>query len=1157
MASAVVGALRVILSADTAEFDSAMKRVAGSATAWSKDLGNIGRQATAVGSTLTKALTLPILGLGAASIKAASDFESSFAGVRKTVDATEQEFAELAQGLRDMSIATGANVNDLNRVAEAAGQLGIKKDDILAFTRTMQDLGVSTNLSADEAATATAQFQNIFGAAGKDVDRFGATLVALGNAGASTEKDILEMGLRIAGAGRQVGLTQAQVMAFASSLSSVGINAEAGGSALSRVFLKINDAVMKGGGGLAEFARVSGMSAGEFKKAWGQDAAAATTAFIGGLARLKDQGENVNSTLEGLVGKNIIIKDTLLRASGSVADLTSNLKLAADEWKRNKALTEESEKRYATFENQLKRLWAQVRDVAITLGTSLLPVMKDLLVVAQPIVAAMGKMAEAFAKLPEPVRLGVVGFLGMAAAVGPLLWGFGQLASGAGTLIGAFKSKGIIMRVINADYVALAGSVKGLAAVYWPLAAAIAAVWAAWKIGNTETVKNSVAEWGLASENLTARLYRAVTGIEKMTPAQARAAVAATAAAEAAQKFATGVDKTTKAAVDFVGPMEKSSEATTNFDLRQQAATESTKELAAAAKKAHEERLEQLKAASALEAKIKEENKQFAEQAIGEVDKKKAAERDYYNWLGERRMEDDANRQPDALVSTMLLPWETFKKAVQRDSPGVAANFANIADAFKNIGTTILQAVQGGGSVLGSIGSSLGMSLGADLAKNMGGFLTKHLGKFLGDAVGAVLPGLGALIGPGLQLLGKGFKKLFGIGKNDEVKKYNASIEEVRQTLLKTHGNLETLEARANSVGLSFKENWGHQGKAGLEAFNALVVEFEQRWKDSEAAVEALNTELDDTKGQLDDVIGKAADLGYEFDQAGNFTGVSFDKVKAKAEEFGVSVDGLGPKFRQQGIDADAKSIIDAFELMAKAGGDVGGILVGMKDEIGTLVAKSIALGTTIPANMKPWIDELARTHQLVDENGNEITDLSKIKFGDPVKTEFEKISSAILELITHIQELIDKIAAIPTQKTLTVTTQTNTAGAPPGSDNTGGGGDTGDPGHAVGTYGRYGDWFKNFGAGMATSLHGLEAVVTAPQAVPFAMDVMSRLGSGAQGSAATAPTPRVQASFSIQNDIIIDGQRMKDWVKQTHLTALDNNEAGYRTDTRELVGVK
>jgi len=270
--SAVIGLLRVLLSASTAEFETAMKRSANSAKAWSKELKQVGQQATQVGAALTKTITLPLLGVGLAASKLAIDFESSFAGVRKTVDATEPQLAELAQGFRDLSKTIPVNVNDLNRLGEAAGALGIPRDKVVEFAAVMAKLGVSTNLTADQAADAIARIQNIFGAAGKDTERLASTLVALGNAGASTEKEIVEMGQRIAGAGHTVGLTQAQVLAFASTLASVGINAEAGGSAISRVFLKINDAVQKGGAGLTEFARVSGMTSAQFKAAFEKDA---------------------------------------------------------------------------------------------------------------------------------------------------------------------------------------------------------------------------------------------------------------------------------------------------------------------------------------------------------------------------------------------------------------------------------------------------------------------------------------------------------------------------------------------------------------------------------------------------------------------------------------------------------------------------------------------------------------------------------------------------------------------------------------------------------------------------------------------------------------------------------------------------------------------
>jgi len=383
--------------------------------------------------------------------------------------------------------------------------------------------------------------------------------------------------------------------------------------------------------------------------------------------------------------------------------------------------------------------------------------------------------------------------------------------------------------------------------------------------------------------------------------------------------------------------------------------------------------------------------------------------------------------------------------------------------------------------------------------------------------------------------------------------KANAEIDKFKKGLMDTHGNMETLQKRAEAVGLSFKENWGHQGQAGLAAFSALVKEFENRWA-------ALNEELEASNEQLDGLIDKAADLGYEFDRTGNFTGVNFDKLTEKAEEFGVSVDGLGPAFRQQGINAEAKKIIDGFELMAKAGGDVGGILFGMKDEIGELVGESIKMGTTIPANMKPWIEELHRTGQLTDENGDKIADLSQIKFGDPIKTEFEMISSAIKELIDKIGSLIDAIAAIPTQKDITVTTHHQQTGTPSTGLEGGGGfdGSVGElPHFSTGTLGRLGSFWGQFPAGgMAAMLDGVEAVVTPQQSVPFAMDVMSGLMAGAQAQAAPQASKPVQLQQAIDNKIIMDGREMKRWVMDTFATAIENNEGGTRTKFRDLLGV-
>lgn len=465
-----------------------------------KALNDIGRTATAAGGALTAGVTVPLTALAAVSVKAASEFESSFAGIRKTVDGVVDsgggltEFGkELSQQMRDLSKTIPISVNELNKIGEAAGQLGIKKDSIVEFTKTMAMLGETTNLTSDQAATATANIQNIFGAAGKDVDRFGATLVALGNAGASTEADIIEMGKRIAGTGHLVGLTQAQVLSFASALSSVGINAEAGGSAISRVFLKINNAVADGGKSLDEFARIAGMNSAAFKQAFQTDAAGATVAFISGLQRLKGEGENVNATIEGVIGKSIIIKDTLLRASGAGDLLTSTLQLGNRAWQENSALIKEAEQRHATFKSQLQLLWNVVNDVAITLGTVLIPILLNVLSGLKPVIAVVAQLAEWFAKLPVPVQTVIVAIGALAAIVGPLLLAFGLAATSIAAVIPAVLGAAAAIGTVGAPVLALVAAIgiwiAGLTAAGVALAAFIAsnektraAVVEAWEI---------------------------------------------------------------------------------------------------------------------------------------------------------------------------------------------------------------------------------------------------------------------------------------------------------------------------------------------------------------------------------------------------------------------------------------------------------------------------------------------------------------------------------------------------------------------------------------------------------------------------------------------------------------------------------------------------
>lgn len=228
-------------------------------------------------------------------------------------------------------------------VAEAAGQLGIETDNILDFTRVMIDLGEATNLTAEEAVTSFARFANIVGMSQKDFDRLGSVVVELGNNLATTEAEIVNMAMRLTGAGSQIGLTEAQILSFAGALSSVGIEAEAGGSAFSKVMIDMQLAVETNNEKLKQFSAVAGMSVSEFKQAFQEDAATAIIAFIQGLGNAEKQGISAIKILDAMEISEVRLRDALLRASGAADVFTSSIQMGNKAWEENTALTKEAE----------------------------------------------------------------------------------------------------------------------------------------------------------------------------------------------------------------------------------------------------------------------------------------------------------------------------------------------------------------------------------------------------------------------------------------------------------------------------------------------------------------------------------------------------------------------------------------------------------------------------------------------------------------------------------------------------------------------------------------------------------------------------------------------------------------------------------------------
>ena len=394
--------------------------------------------------------------------QASMDFESAMTGVAKTTDLTDDELSTMSDAIKEMSTEIPATTEELAAIAESAGQLGIHKESLLDFTEIMAMLGTSTNMTADEAATSLSRLANITGMSQEDFDRLGATIVDLGNNLATTEKEIVDMSMRIAGAGAQVGMTEAEIMSFSGALSSVGIEAEAGGSAFSTLISNMSLAVQQGGDGLEQFADVAGMSAAEFAAAFEEDAAGAIIQFIQGLGNMESEGRSAIAVLDDMGLSDIRMRDALLRAAGASDVFTNALQIGSNAWDENTALVNEATKRYATTQSQLTMMQNAYKNLKVAIGDAYTPALQKAYSVGTQVLNAVSQ----FIKQNPALVNAVTAFVGVIGAVTIALTAYTAVVKIANAVTAAFATvSSVALGPIFAVTAAVAAVTAGIVAL--------------------------------------------------------------------------------------------------------------------------------------------------------------------------------------------------------------------------------------------------------------------------------------------------------------------------------------------------------------------------------------------------------------------------------------------------------------------------------------------------------------------------------------------------------------------------------------------------------------------------------------------------------------------------------------------------------------------
>ena len=440
-------------------------------------LKNTGKGIKEVGEsidTITKPIQYASTALaagGVASAKFAIDFEDSFAGVKKTVDATPEQLAKIKQGIIDLSTtgidgrgAIPQTTTELNELAAAGGQLGISQENIIDFTEVMAQMGSATNLVGEEGAATLARFQNVMGVGQNEIRNIGSAIVDLGNHSATTESEIAEMALRMGKYGSSVRMSAADVLGYSAALSSLGIEAQMGGSAIGRTWLSIETAVASGGEGLTKFAKYSGKSAEEFKEQWNTDSSGAFNGLLKGL----QSAENLTVALDDLGINNTQDIQAMMALVNGYDLVTESVNRSNTAYQENTALQEEFNAKNETTASKLANTKNNIIEAARSIGETMLPSIQD----ASTTVA---DFAKGLSQMDDEQKRAVVNTGATVIAIGAIskvsagaIKGVGGIVEAVGNIKKAFSAGGALAK--------FAPTLTSIGAAAGPAALAVAGI---------------------------------------------------------------------------------------------------------------------------------------------------------------------------------------------------------------------------------------------------------------------------------------------------------------------------------------------------------------------------------------------------------------------------------------------------------------------------------------------------------------------------------------------------------------------------------------------------------------------------------------------------------------------------------------------------------
>lgn len=359
--------------------------------------------------------------------------ERAFADVQRTAQGTTADLDNLKRAYTELSTKTTTSFADLSKIGTLGAQMNIPTKDLEDFTKAVAQFSTVTGMEVEAATTAFGRFGQMMGGLQESAKGAGdgyavlANQVAdLGAKSVATEPEIANMMVSIAAQGKSAGLTQNQILALSSTLSSLAIPKEWARGSLQRIFNSINSAAAEGSDSMHTYARAIGVTDEEFQKLWRDDPNRVFQGILQHLAGISDKVDKAQA-IKDLGFKNVRDVELLSRMSNSLGLYVEQLKEADKAAKGTTFIKESMDIIMGTMAAKVEAFQHALQNAGAAINSSFMVPFKGLITLATGII-------NAFAQLPRPIQA----FVGALAAVGTVRVGLLAVKAAAVSMSATF-----------------------------------------------------------------------------------------------------------------------------------------------------------------------------------------------------------------------------------------------------------------------------------------------------------------------------------------------------------------------------------------------------------------------------------------------------------------------------------------------------------------------------------------------------------------------------------------------------------------------------------------------------------------------------------------------------------------------------------------------